>query len=212
MVDRKTNNYHLSTMNHPLKIGITGCIGSGKSTVSKIFAQLGIPIYDADTQAKVLMSSSHEIITQIKKIFGEESYHTDGTLNRKHISEIAFHHKDLLQKLNEIVHPAVSNHFVEWCKSFPSKPYIIKEAALMFESDSFKQVNQVIVVSAPEELRITRAMQRDQISRSAVLSRMENQFSEEQKLALADFEIKNNEKELIIPQVLKLHEIFSTNS
>ena len=192
------------------KIGITGCIGSGKSTVSKIFAQLGIPVYDADSNAKALMISSSEIVSGVKKIFGDESYHQDGTLNRKLISERAFHQKELLQQLNAIVHPAVSKHFDEWCTINSLMPYILKEAALMFESDSCKQVDQIIVVTAPEELRIARAMKRDNISHSAVISRMQNQFSEEEKLSRADFEIKNNEEELLIPQVLKLHQQFSS--
>ena len=192
------------------KIGITGCIGSGKSTVSKIFAQLGIPVYDADSSAKALMISSSEIVSGVKKIFGNESYHLDGTLNRKLISEKAFQQKELLQQLNAIVHPAVSKHFDEWCKNNSLMPYILKEAALMFESDSYKQVDQIIVVTAPEELRIARAMKRDNISQSAVISRMQNQFSEEEKLSRADFEIKNNEEELLIPQVLKLHQQFSS--
>jgi len=190
------------------KIGITGCIGSGKSTVSKIFAQLGVPVYDADSRAKVLMVSSPEIIIGVKKIFGNESYHTDGSLNRKFISDKAFHQNDLLQQLNSIVHPAVFKDFEDWCKTHESKPYIIKEAALMFESDSHKQLQEIIVVTAPEELRINRTILRDGILKEEVLSRMKNQFSEVEKLNHADFEIKNNEKELLIPQVLKLHHLF----
>ncbi len=195
-------------MNHLLKIGITGCIGSGKSTVSKIFVQLGIPVYDADSQAKKMMITSQDVITGVISIFGKDSYNLDGTLNRKFISEKAFHQKDLLLQLNAIVHPAVSNDFDEWSEQHASSSYILKEAALMFESDSYKQVEKIIVVTAPEELRITRAINRDHISRSDVLSRMKNQFTEEEKLSRADFEIKNNEEELLIPQVLKLHQQF----
>lgn len=194
----------MSSMDHLLKIGITGCIGSGKSTVSKIFAQLGVPVYDADSRAKELMVTSSEIIEGIKKLFGEESYHSDGTLNRKQISSIAFQNKNLLKKLNGLVHPAVLTDFDQWCKQ-QNSAYIIKEAALMFESDSHTQVDKIIVITAPENLRISRTMQRDQIAEVEVLNRMKNQWSEDDKLRRADFEIKNNEVELLIPQVLKLH-------
>jgi len=195
-------------MNKQLKIGVTGCIGSGKSTVCKIFTQLGAPLYDADTRAKELMISSPEIIQGIKNLFGRDAYLADGSLNKKLISDKAFYQKDLLEQLNAIVHPAVFNDFIVWCDLYASKPYIIKEAALMFESKSHTQVDQIIVVTAPEELRISRTMNRDHLSKDDVLSRMSNQFSQEEKVSRADFEIKNDENELLIPQVLKLHLLF----
>lgn len=197
-------NYLLTNMK---KIGITGCIGSGKSTVSKIFAQLGIPVYDADSRAKELMVKSPPLIQGIIDLFGIESYNPDGILNRPHISSKAFEDTSLLQSLNALVHPAVFKDFDDWCLQQTS-PYIVKEAALMFESDSYKLLDQIIVVTAPEELRIKRTMLRDHISREAVLSRMKNQMTEEEKLARGHFEIKNNDQELIIPQVLALHHKF----
>jgi dephospho-CoA kinase len=189
------------------KIGLTGCIGSGKSTVSRIFAQLGVPVYDADSRARELMTGSAELIMQIKDLFGTEAYFADGSLNRSHISAQAFRDPALLKKLNAAVHPAVFEDFDQWCAE-QNTPYVIKEAALMFESDSHKQVDEAIVVSSPEELRIARAMQRDGTSREAVLGRMKNQFSEAEKLARGQYEIKNDEQQLLIPQVLKLHTRF----
>jgi dephospho-CoA kinase len=190
-----------------LKIGITGCIGSGKSTVSKIFAQLGAPVYDADSRAKALMIKSTPLVQGIIDLFGMEAYDADGILNRSHISSKAFEDKSLLDSLNALVHPAVFKDFDDWCEEQHSS-YVIKEAALMFESDSYKQLHEVIVVTAPEELRILRAMTRDHITREAVLSRMKNQMTQEEKLARANYEIKNNEEEFLIPQVLKLHQQF----
>lgn len=193
-----------------IKAGITGSIGSGKSTVSRIFAQLGVPVYNADDRAKWLMSNSPEITRKIRAIFGNEAYASDGSLNRKHISNLAFNNKQLLAQLNEATHPPVFKDFDDWLSEHRHFPYIIKEAALMFESDSFKALDAVIVVSAPEALRIERTMQRDHVTKDAVINRMNNQFTEEKKIALSDYEIINDEKHLLIPQVLKLHSIFNT--
>lgn len=190
------------------KIGITGCIGSGKSTVCRIFETLGVPVYNADERAKFAMINSPELIDKIKKIFGDESYFSDGSLNSKFISSKAFSDKSCIEKLNAVVHPVVFSDFDDWCKINDGSRYILKEAALIFESDSYKLLDEVIVVSAPEELRIERTITRDNITRVAVLNRMKNQFSEEEKIALAEYEIKNNEEDLLIPQVLKLHKKF----
>jgi dephospho-CoA kinase len=190
------------------KIGITGSIGSGKSTVTQIFATLGVPVYDADTRAKLLMVTSPALIQSIKDLFGNEAYLPSGALNRKHISDKAFTDKTILTQLNGLVHPAVYNDFDEWSNA-QQTPYVIKEAALMFESNSYKQLDEVIVVTAPEELRIQRAIARDGVTKEAVVSRMKNQLSQEEKLARGQYEIKNNEMELLIPQVLKLHAYFN---
>lgn len=190
------------------KIGVTGCIGSGKSLVCKIFEQLGVPIYNADDKAKLLMILNHEIIEKVKLLFGNESYTENGDLNRKHISNIAFNNKDLLAELNKTVHPIVFNDFDNWLieKEKLKHQYIIKEAALMFETDSYKKLDKFIVVTAPFDLRISRTMQRDVISKEQVLLRMNNQFTQEEKLAKADFEIKNDEQTSLIEQVVKLHQ------
>lgn len=189
------------------KIGITGSIGSGKSIVCKIFEQLGVPVYYADERAKILMISNAEIITKVKLLFGNESYSETGELNRKHLSDIAFNNKDLLTQLNQIVHPIVFKDFDNWLfeREQLNTKYIIKEAALMFETDSYKKIDKFIVVTAPMELRISRTMQRDSILKEQVLSRMNNQLSQEEKLAKADYEIINNEEISLIEQVFSLH-------
>lgn len=191
-----------------LKIGITGCIGSGKSTVASVFSHLGVPVYNADERAKWLMANDADLIAGIKKMFGTEAYQTDGRLNRTLIAKQAFEDRKSLDQLNALVHPAVYRDFDNWCAQ-QHVAYVIKEAALMFESESFKQLVAVIVVTAPEELRIQRAMQRDSITREAVLIRMNNQMSQEEKRSHAQLEIQNDEIHLIIPQVMALHQQFT---
>jgi dephospho-CoA kinase len=190
------------------KIGVTGSIGSGKSTVTKIFSQLGVPVYDADSRAKKLMVSSPALIADIKVLFGEAAYLPSGELNRKHISDAAFTDKTILTQLNALVHPAVYTDFEEWSNSQQTS-YVIKEAALMFESNSYKQLDEVIVVTAPEELRIQRSIDRDGSTKEAVIARMKNQLSQEEKLVRGQYEIKNDEAQLLIPQVLHLHNHFN---
>jgi dephospho-CoA kinase len=191
------------------KIGVTGSIGSGKSLVCKIFEQLGVPIYNADDRAKELMISNLEIIEKVKQLFGNESYFETGELNRKHISDIVFNNKELLSQLNQTVHPIVFNDFDNWLSGKEKQKfnYIIKEAALMFETDSYKALDKFIVVTAPLILRINRTMHRDAITNEQVLARMDNQLSQEEKLAKADFEIKNDEQISVIEQVVKLHQL-----
>lgn len=189
------------------KIGITGSIGSGKSTVSRVFAALGVPVYDADSRAKLLMVSNPYLIQEIQKLLGTDAYLPSGELNRPHIASIAFRDPAILSQLNALVHPAVFHDFDTWCAQQHTS-YVLKEAALMFESDSYKQLDEVIVVTAPEELRITRTMNRDGVTKDSVLSRMKNQLSQEDKLARGQHEIRNNEQELLIPQVIALHQQF----
>ncbi|MHB8207888.1 dephospho-CoA kinase [Mucilaginibacter sp.] len=191
-----------------LKIGITGNIGSGKTTVSKIFEVLGIPVFYADDEAKKVMVSDNILIAELKKAFGAKSYFEDGSLNRKHISRIVFNNEAELKKLNAIVHPAVFRAFNSWVPQFKSAPYVLKEAALLFESSSYKMCDKSIMVTAPLELRIERVMLRDGFSRDEILNREARQFSEEKKLQLADYTIKNDNTALVIPQVLALHEQF----
>ncbi|MFC5284849.1 dephospho-CoA kinase [Pedobacter alpinus] len=191
-----------------LTIGITGGIGSGKTTVCKIFELLGIPVFYADDVAKHLMVTDEILIDQIKLEFGSAAYLEDGSLNRKHISSIVFSESQKLQKLNSFVHPAVFRAMDSWVKKQNSL-YVLKEAALLFESGSYLQNNYNVLVSAPEKARIARVMQRDNISEEKVLERIKSQMSEEEKLAKADFFINNNEQEFLIMQVLKLHHIFT---
>ena len=185
-----------------LKIGLTGGIGSGKSTVAKIFEQLGIPVYYADSAAKRIMNADPILMAELVNSFGSEVY-VDGELNRAHLSGIVFNDKKKLDLLNSIVHPATIRDSESWMSS-QKAPYAIKEAALIFESGSQDQLDYVIGVSAPESLRIQRAMQRDGLTREAVKERIQNQLSESIKMRLCHFVIRNDEQELVIPQVLEL--------
>jgi dephospho-CoA kinase len=193
-----------------LKIGVTGSIGSGKSIICKIFNQLGVPIYNADERAKYLMVTNATIISKVKLLFGNESYTEKGTLNRTLISKIVFENKQLLQELNQCVHPIVFADFDVWLlqQKENKAPYIIKEAALMFETESYKNIDKFIVVTAPIDDRIRRTMQRDNITKQEVEARMKNQMTQEEKLAKANFEIKNNEQDSIIEQIVSLHNKF----
>jgi dephospho-CoA kinase len=191
-----------------LKVGITGNIGSGKTTVSKLFELLGVPVFYADNVAKSIMVTDGILIGQLKQAFGDEAYFNDGALNRKYIANIVFNDEKQLAKLNELTHPAVFRAFDSWVKEFDDEPYVIKEAALLFESSSYKMCDRSIMVTAPLEMRIKRVMQRDSITRAEVESRNARQFTEEKKMQLANYVIKNDDTELIIPQVLTLHKEF----
>ena len=188
----------------PLKIGITGGIGSGKTTVARIFEVLGIPVYYADDAAKRIMNEDSFLREEIIKNFGERSY-TEGKLNREYLASIVFNDKKKLSVLNSLVHPATIRNSAQWMKC-QNTPYAIREVALIFESGVQDQLDYVIGVSAPTELRIERAMQRDKLSRQQVLDRMDRQINETIKMRLCDFVIVNDTKKPVIAQVLKLHE------
>lgn len=188
-----------------LKIGLTGGIGSGKSTAAQIFEVLGIPVYYADTEAKRLMNEDQELRTAISKLFGNEAY-SNNMLDRKYISSIVFSDPAKLQLLNAIVHPATKKDGEEWMQQ-QTTPYAIHEAALIFEARVNERLDYVIGVSAPEALRIQRAMERDSVSREEILKRMSHQLDEEIKMDNCDFVLINDEDKFLIPQVLELHQI-----
>lgn len=190
------------------KVGITGNIGSGKTTVCKIFEVLGIPVFFADDAAKQVMVKDEELINGIKKAFGNDAYFADGSLNRKYIAGIVFNSKQELEKLNALVHPAVFRAFDKWVINQKDAPYVLKEAAILFESGSYKKCDRAIMVTAPLEIRIKRVTSRDGITADEVKARNARQFSEEKKQALANDVITNDDKQLVIPQVLKLHELY----
>jgi len=189
-----------------LKIGVTGGIGSGKSTVSKIFQTLGIPVFDADTAAKNIMNEDENLQQKIKETFGSAAY-TNGTLNRKYIADIVFNDKEKLAQLNALVHPATIAFADKWAGE-QSAPYTVKEAALFFESGSAAGIDYIIGVYAPQHLRIQRVMQRDNATREEILARINKQIDEEMKMKLCDFVVVNDEQQLLIPQVVALHEKF----
>jgi dephospho-CoA kinase len=187
-----------------LRIGLTGGIGSGKSTVAKIFKVLGIPVYDADAASKQIMNENREIREKLLRKFGEKTY-KNGILDRKFLSEAVFNNPEKLALLNSIVHPPTIQHAFEWMQK-QNAPYVIKEAALIFESGSDKDLDYVIGVDAPLNLRIQRTMARDNVSFEKVQVRINNQMNEEEKMNLCDFIIKNDEKHSVVEQVLILHE------
>lgn len=189
-----------------LRVGITGGMGSGKSTVARMFQVLGIPVYFADTEAKNLMNRDPALKNAIISIFGENAY-LSNQLNRSFISAGAFSNPQKLAALNAVVHPAVIAHGENWMLS-QSAPYALKEAALLFESGSNKKLDLIIGVWCPMELRIIRVMNRDGSSREDVLARMQKQMDEEEKMKRCDFVITNDEKMAVIPQVLSLHRQF----
>lgn len=187
-----------------LKIGLTGGIGSGKSIVAKIFAVLGAPVYQADRKAKELMEQSPDLVKEITNAFSSAAY-VNGKLDTRFLSEIVFADKRKLEELNAIIHPHVIQDGREWMNR-QTYPYAIKEAALIFESGSQSEYDVIIGVHAPQSLRIHRTMQRDRIDREKVLQRMDNQLDESIKLKLCDIIIMNDEQQMLIPQVLAVHE------
>ena len=191
-----------------IRVGITGGIGSGKSTVCKIFASMGVKVLDADQLAKNIAEIDTEVKQQIINSFGAESYE-DGRYNRKHIASIVFNDTDKLKLLNSIIHPAVISYSNRWADEHSSEKYLIKEAALMFESGSYKYNDINIVVNSPLELRIERLINRDQSNKEDIIRRIKSQMSDEERNDRADRIIINDEKCSLIEQVYQLHKEFT---
>ncbi len=188
-------------------IGLTGGIGSGKSTVAKIFAQLGIPVLDADATAKAIMNEDRSVKTKLIELFGEDAY-KENQLNRPYIAQLVFEDAFKLQQLNAIIHPITIQYAKDWAFK-QSAPYVIKEAALFFESGSSEGVEKIIGVTAPKHIRIQRVMQRDQMTREDVIKRMEHQLEDSLKMKLCDWVIQNDDMHLLIPQILAIHQEIS---
>jgi dephospho-CoA kinase len=185
-------------------IGITGGIGSGKSTIAKVFTSMGYPVYNSDTRAKELINSNEKLINSIKLSFGDDLYNSQG-LDRKKMASIVFNNPEKLELLNSIIHPAVGKDFEDWVDS-QNTSFVLKEAAILFETGIYKSLDKTILVSALQETRIKRVMKRDNTTQEEVLSRMKNQWSEEKKTKLADYVIDNSGNELVIPQILQIIE------
>lgn len=190
-----------------LKIGITGGIGSGKTTVCQVFEVLGIPVFYADQEAKTLMLVNTEVRNALIETFGKNTYREDGSLNREFLAKLVFNDDESLIKLNQIVHPAVFNAFNEWAGK-QSAPYVVKEAALLFESASYKLCDSNVLVISPEKLKIERIKKRDQASTEQILARMAKQMTDAEKAEMADYTLINDEKQLLIPQIIELHNLF----
>jgi len=187
-----------------LKVGITGGIGSGKTMVASIFEQLGIPVYYADVEAKRIMNSDAKIIDTIKDLFGHESYR-EGSLNKKWIADAIFSNPSKRLALNEIVHPATIAASEKWM-SLQTTQYVLKEAALVFESGAEKHLDYVIGVSCSETERIARIIKRDNIDEVTAIARIKGQMNDEEKMRRCDFIIDNNEREFLTTQVIEIHE------
>ena len=184
-------------------VGLTGGIGSGKSTIAKEFAVLGIAVFNSDEQAKVLIATDAQIKKRIMAAFGEEAYQ-NGEYNRAYIAQIVFNNPEKLAILNSIVHPALAKHFKQWAKKQTS-PYVLKEAAILFESESYKDCDYIITVTAPEQLRIARVMARDHCTEAQVRARMAQQWSDAQRIALSNAVIENIDLESAKEQVKRIH-------
>ncbi|MFH6770174.1 dephospho-CoA kinase [Gaetbulibacter aquiaggeris] len=185
-------------------VGLTGGIGSGKTTVANMFRALGISIYIADEEAKKLMASSKIIKRKLIVLFGEEAYVNDA-LNKPYIANTIFKNRVLLEKMNAIIHPRVASHFKKWLLKQKS-PYVIKEAAILFENEGYKQCDIIITVTAPKELKIKRLLSRDNMTLEKIEAIMNNQWNDEKKIKLSDYVIVNTKLENTRKQVIKIHE------
>jgi dephospho-CoA kinase len=191
-----------------LKVGVTGGIGSGKSTVCKIFSVLGVPVFNADIEAREIMNSSEEVKQALITIFGETIYNNEG-LDRKKLAAGIFNNAGQLEKVNALVHPKVHRKYEEWLNEVVGSKYVVYEAALIIESGFHKKLDVVIMVDAPEKLRIERIRKRDSSSDEDIRKRMKNQLPIEKKKALSHYIINNGEKDMLMPQVLNLHKEFT---
>lgn len=188
-----------------LRIGITGGIGVGKSTVCEIFKRIGVPVYDADTRAKFLMQNDADLIRSIKDSFGWDAYQKNNVLNREYLAKIVFSNPEQLKVLNSLVHPKVADDYEHWTRENKDKPYSLKEAALLFEAKSYKNLHKVIVVTCPIDVRIERIMKRDHVRKDEILKRINNQITDKQRLSKADFVIVNDGNKSLIEQTLDIH-------
>lgn len=187
-----------------MTVGLTGGIGSGKSTVAKIFSSLHIPYYDADSSSKNLIDKNKDLQLRLQMILGNDVITENGSVDRVVMADLIFNDQKLLKQANAFIHPAVGQHFKSW-KEAQISPYILKEAAILFESGSYKECDQVIVVSAPDELRISRVALRSGLTRSEIEARMAKQWPQEKKISLADFHIINDGSSSLIEQVVFIH-------
>ena len=185
------------------KLGITGGIGSGKTSVCRVFDVLRVPVFSADREARAIMENDFEIINSLNSIAGKDLY-TKGTLDRMELANIIFNDRNLLEKVNFLVHPVVFDHFRKWVLEQVS-PYVIMEAAILFESGGSEFVDKVATVIAPVEQRMSRVIQRNKLSREQVLERMKNQMDDEARIKLSDYIIYNSENDMIIPAILKIN-------
>ena len=194
----------MKTARSALKLGVTGGIGAGKTSVCRVFSVLGIPVFSADTEAREVMDIDTVIILRINTIVGKDLY-INGSLDRAELAKLIFNNNRLLEKINSLVHPVVFSRFREWEKK-QSAPYVIMEAAILFESGASKVVDRIVTVVAPMEERVGRVIHRSNLTREQVMERMRNQMSDSERISQSDYTIHNSENDMIIPAVLDIHE------
>jgi len=187
-----------------IRVGLTGGIGSGKTLVGEVFGNLGVPVFRADDQGRILLDTDPEIISEVSSLFGPDIY-KQGTLDRFQVSEKVFKNKVLLASLNQIVHPKVILAFQEWAQEYASRPYVIMEAAILYETGADARLDTVIAVSAPEDLRIQRVVERDQVDPERVRQRIKNQWPENMIIDKSEYVISNDGIQMVLPQVLEIH-------
>ena len=204
---RQNDYFYHDNTDYMLKVGLTGSIGSGKSTIAKVFTFLGIPVYFSDIEAKKILDQPDVIASVIAEL-GADLLASNGLIDRKSLASRVFNDHNALQWLNSLIHPQVRRHFIEWVESQKNSPYIMQESAIMLETGFSSFFDKIVVVTCPLEERINRVLYRDNMTRDQVLERMENQWSEELKVKKADLIIKNDDKSLALPQIIALHRIF----
>lgn len=192
-----------------MKLGITGGIGSGKTSVCKVFNVLGIPVFSADPEAREIMDNERNIRRAINEIVGKNIY-PGGKLNRMELASLIFNDRDLLEKVNSLVHPVVFEHFNRWAEK-QTTPYVIMEAAILFESGASKLVDRVATIVAPVEERISRVTRRNTLNRDQVMERIKNQMTDDQRIKMSDYVINNSENDMIIPVILRINEDLLTH-
>lgn len=193
-----------------IKVGLTGGIGSGKSIICQVFSCLKIPIYYADAAAEDLMNNDRNIKNKLINLLGEDIYE-ENSLNKVRMASLIFNNKELLNQINKIVHPEVTSHFKQWCRNITATHYVIHESALIFESCNDHLFDFIITVSAPEEVRINRVISRKDMNRKKIMNIIQNQLPEEEKILHSNKVIINDDKTLIIPQILKIHQQLTQN-
>jgi dephospho-CoA kinase len=186
------------------QVGITGGIGSGKTLVCSVLEKLGVPVYDADGQARRLMNKLPVLMQGIEELLGKEAYR-EGQLDRKYVGSRVFGNHELLTRLNGLVHPAVREDYRSWVNQWKDAPYVVEEAAILFESGAYRFLDRTVLVFAPSDLRIRRVMQRDGVGREEVKKRMMHQMDDEEKKVLADEVVVNDERNMLLPQIIALH-------
>jgi len=190
-----------------LKVGITGGIGSGKSTISRILENLGVPVFNSDEEGRIILNEDKQAKIEVMQIFDKDMYNSNGELDRERMASVVFNDPRALNRLNTIVHPRVNEAFHAFCELHEQVPYVLKEAAILFESGNYHDLDKVVTVFAPKEDRIKRVMKRDGVGDEKVRKRMTFQYTDEERNELADFIILNEEGVDLLPQVMELHEI-----